>query len=275
MKNVKIKKSLLFFVPLAGIFILFLSGLTAYYSSPAYSEGYYGVGVATPNFAFSFGNGVNVYEAPIYGGYIYGYNGYYYRWLNGGWVYANVYAGPWYPVTAGIYLPGILAFGPPPPVVAYPGYFSWWRGNIGPWYRENHPGWWRRHNMFLGNYGTWRSHVNNYYNNHPYQNWRMRRPFEQGGPAFRGQRQMRPRGPMQQQGPAFRGPMQQQGPAFRGQGPRGPMQQQGPAFRGQGPRGPMQQQGPAFRGQGPRGPAQQARHRGPNHKGRDHNGNGR
>jgi hypothetical protein len=261
MKNVKIKKSLLFLTAFAGIFILFLSGFAAYYSSPAYSEGYYGVGVATPNFAFSFGNGVNAYEAPIYGGYIYGYNGYYYRWLNGGWVYANVYAGPWYPVTSGIYMPGILAFGPPPPVVAYPGYFSWWRNNIGPWYRDNHPGWWGRHHMFLENYGTWRSHVNNYYNNRPYQNWRMRRPFEHGGPAFRGQ------------GP--RGPMQQQGPAFRGQGPRGPMQQQGQGFRGQGPRGPMQQQGPAFRGQGPRGPAQQARHGGPNHKGRDHNGNGR
>ncbi len=207
MKNMKIKKSLLFFAVFAGMLILFLSGFAAYYSSPAYSEGYYGVGVATPNFAFSFGNGVNAYEAPIYGGYIYGYNGYYYRWLNGGWVYANVYAGPWYPVTSGIYMPGILAFGPPPPVVAYPGYFSWWRNNIGPWYRDNHPGWWGRHHMFLENYGTWRSHVNNYYNNRPYQNWRMRRPFEHGGPAFRG--------PMQQQG----------GQGFRGQGSRGPSRQ--------------------------------------------------
>ncbi len=246
MKNVKIKKSLLFFAAFVGMFVLFLSGFAAYYSSPAYSQGYYGVGVATPNFAFSFGSGVNAYEAPMYGGYVYGYNGYYYRWFNDGWVYSNVYAGPWYPVAAGIYLPGILAFGPPPPVVAYPGYFTWWTNHVGPWYRAYHPGWWARHQMFLRNYGEWRSHVNSFYRNHPYQNWRMRRPFRQGGQGYRGQGQ--------------RGRMQ---PGYRGQGQRGRMQ---PGYRGQGQRGPVQ---PGYRGQVQHGrPMQQ----GPVSKGRANKG---
>ena len=208
MGNLKIKKSLLFFIATFGVFILFLSGFTVYYSSPAYSEGYYNVSVGAPNFAFSFGNGVNVYDAPMYRGYIYSYNGYYYRWLNSGWVYANVYGGPWYSVTTGIYLPGILAFGPPPPVVAYPGYFSWWKSDVSPWYRYHHPGWWGRHHMFLRNYRSWRSHANNYYNNRSYQNWRMRRPFERNSQG--------PRGGMQQQrGPAFRGQQGQHGRPMR------------------------------------------------------------
>jgi hypothetical protein len=40
--------------------------------------------------------------------------------------------------------------------------------------------------MFLRNYGEWRSHVNRFYRNHPYQNWRMRRHFEHGGPRREG-----------------------------------------------------------------------------------------
>jgi len=239
MKNVKIKKSLLFFAAF-GMFILFLSGFTAYYSSPAYSDGYYGVGVATPNFVFSFGNGVNVYEAPIYGGYIYRYNGYYYRWLNGGWVYTNVYAGPWYPVTPGIYLPEILTFGPPPPVVAYPGYFSWWRNYVGPWYRYHHPGWWGRHHMYLRNYNVWHEHEGNFYRNHPYQNWRMRRPFGVGGPAFR----PAPGGPAFRPAPG--------GPAFR-------PAPGGPAFR------------PAYRGQAQVGHGPRPARRRPEHEGHARN----
>ena len=204
MKNVKIKKSLLLFAAFAGMFVLFLSGCAAYYSSPAYSQGYYGVGAATPNFAFSFGSGVNAYEAPMYGGYIYGYNGYYYRWFNGGWVYTNVYAGPWHPVTAGIFLPGILVFGPPPPIIVYRPYFVWWRMHVGPWYRVYHPGWWARHHMFLRHYGVWRSHVNRFYRNHPYQNWRMRRHFEHGGPRREGPRRRGPGFMHRDHGPFFR-----------------------------------------------------------------------
>jgi len=183
MNTKKRTKKLFVFMASLGLFVLILSGCAAYYNPPAYSQGY--ISVATPNFAFSFGEGVNAYYAPAFGAYIYGYNGYYYRWLNGGWVYANVYAGPWYPVTAGIYLPGILAFGPPPPVIAYRPYFIWWRMHVGPWYRAYHPGWWARHRMFLRRYREWRLHVNRFYRNHPYQNWRMRRHFEHGGPGFR------------------------------------------------------------------------------------------
>ena len=177
MKNEKNKKRLLIFASFIGIFVLFLSGCATYYSRPAYSQGYIGIGVAAPNFAFSLGDGVNAYYAPMYDTYIYGYNGYYWRWLNGGWVYASGYSSPWYPVTAGVYLPPALIYGPPPPVMDYQPYFTWWTNYVGPWYRVNHPGWWGRHHMFLRNFGTWRSHVNHGYIN---------RPFRHGGPGFRG-----------------------------------------------------------------------------------------
>lgn len=200
----RIKKLFVFMASL-GIFVFILSGCAAYYNPPAYSQGYFNIGVTSPNFAFSFGNGVNAYYAPGFGAYIYGYNGYYYRWLNGGWVYASVYSGPWYPVTAGIFLPGILAFGPPPPVIAYRPYFVWWRMHVGPWYRAYHPGWWARHQMFLRSYREWRFHAIRFYRNHPYQNWRMRRHFEHEGPR--------------REGPGRRGP-EREGPGFRhGHGP--------------------------------------------------------
>jgi hypothetical protein len=199
----KIAKGLLASVVFFGMFVLAFGGFAAYFNASAYSQGYnIGVSVVAPNLAFSFGDGVNAYYAPIYGGYLYGYNGSYYRWYNGGWIYTNTYGGPWYPVGAGIYLPGILAFGPPPPVVNYPPYFSWWRSNVGPWYRFHHPGWWGRHHMYLKNYNTWHQHEGRFYNNHPYQNWRMRKAFGEGGPAFRRREQV-----------------QQGGPAFRGRGP--------------------------------------------------------
>ncbi|MHB1697161.1 MAG: hypothetical protein ACYCSQ_03530 [bacterium] len=196
MDNKKTAKGLQIFAVFFGVFVLILGGFVTYYNTPAYSQGYnIGIGVASPNLAFSFGEGVNAYYAPTYGGYLYGYNGSYYRWYNDGWFYANTYGGPWFPVTAGIYLPGILTFGPPPPVVAYSPYFTWWRNNIGPWYRYHHPGWWGRHHMYLRNYNVWREHEGRFYNNHPYQNWRMRRPFGNGRPAYRGQVQ---KGPIQQ-----------------------------------------------------------------------------
>ncbi|MHB8231393.1 MAG: hypothetical protein ACYDDB_00640 [bacterium] len=180
MNTKKRTRGLLAFAVFLGMFVLILSGCATYYGPPAYSQGYVGFGVAAPNFAFSFGEGVNAYYAPAFGAYIYGYNGYYYRWYNDGWVYANVYSGPWYPITAGIYLPGILAFGPPPPIIAYPPYFTWWRIHVGPWYRIHHPGWWGRHHMYLRNYNVWHEHEGRFYNNHPYRNWRMRKPFGRG-----------------------------------------------------------------------------------------------
>ncbi len=258
MKNEKNKKRLLIFASFIGIFVLFLSGCATYYGRPAYSQGYIGIGVAAPNFAFSIGNGVDAYYAPMYDTYIYGYNGYYWRWLNGGWIYASGYSGPWYPVTAGIYLPPSLIYGPPPPVMDYQPYFTWWTNYVGPWYRVNHPGWWERHHMFLRNFGTWRSHVNRGYVNRPFRHGGLpgfRGPAQQGRPGFRGPAQQgRPGfGGPQQGRPGFRGPVQQGRPGFGGPqqgrpGFRGPVQQGRPGFGG------PQQGGPGFRG-----PAQQGR----------------
>ncbi len=175
MDTKKMDKRLSVFAVFLGMFVLILSGCAAYYGPSAYSQGY--VSVAAPNFAFSFGEGVNAYYAPAYNAYIYGYNGYYYRWLNGGWVYASVYAGPWYSLPPTIVLPGILAFGPPPPVIAYRPYFVWWRMHVAPWYRAYHPGWWARHGVFLRHYYIWHEHMNRFYVSHPYRAWRMRHIF--------------------------------------------------------------------------------------------------
>ena len=165
----------LLIAPFAFLFALFLSGCAAYYPAPAYSAGY--IGISTPNFAFSVGEGVNAYYAPAFGAYIYGYNGFYYRWLNGGWVYANVYAGPWYAVPPTVVIPGPLLYGPPPPVFAYRPYFIWWRAQIAPWYRMHHPGWWGRHRLFIRHYNLWHRHVIRFYAHHPFYRGRMRRFF--------------------------------------------------------------------------------------------------
>lgn len=157
---------------------VFLSGCAAYYPAPAYSSGY--VSVSTPNFAFSIGEGVNAYYAPAFGTYIYGYNGYYYRWLNGGWFYASVNSGPWYSVGLNIYIPTPLLYGPPPPVYNSRPYFTWWRTNIAPWYRMNHPGWWGRHHMFMHHYNMWQRHTGRIYENHPFYRGGMRQNFQQG-----------------------------------------------------------------------------------------------
>ncbi|MHB1660706.1 MAG: hypothetical protein ACYCTD_01235, partial [bacterium] len=75
-------------------------------SNGGYSGGGGYIGVSTPNFAFSVGNGINAYYAPGSQGYIYGYNGLYYMWNNGEWVYANSYSGPWAPPPPTMVIPG-------------------------------------------------------------------------------------------------------------------------------------------------------------------------
>ncbi|MHB1665369.1 MAG: hypothetical protein ACYCT7_08945 [bacterium] len=91
----------------------------------AYNGGYGGggggyIGVSTPSFAFSVGNGINAYYAPDSQGYIYGYNGLYYMWNNGEWTYANGYSGPWAPMPPAMVMPGPLEYGPPPPPPGVP-----------------------------------------------------------------------------------------------------------------------------------------------------------
>lgn len=150
-----------------------LTGCADFYGSPAYSQNYFAV--STPNFAFSFGEGVNAYYAPSFGGYIYGYNGYYFRWMNGSWLYASVYPGPWYSLPPNFILPGVLAYGPPPPVVSNRPYFDWWRVHVSPWYITHHPEWYRRNSRFMNNYRNWHSHVNRYYYNRPSSSWGLKR----------------------------------------------------------------------------------------------------
>ncbi len=234
------KKRLL--IPVAFLLAVFLSGCAAYNSQSAYSEGYY-IGAQGPNFAFSVGNGINAYYVPSFGAYVYGYNGYYYRWMNGGWVYANVYDGPYYPVAAGIFVPGPLLYGPPPPIYGNAPYFTWWRANVGPWYRVHHPGWWGMHHRFLGNYNAWQSHRRDFrgnFNEFHHEGFRGPRP---GGPGPGGPRPggPGPGGP----GPGGPGPG---GPEFRGPRPGGPGPG-GPEFRGPRPGGP----GPGGPGHGDQG----------------------
>ncbi|MHB1646411.1 MAG: hypothetical protein ACYCSW_07870 [bacterium] len=170
----KNKKLVLFFAVIM-LFAFNLSGWATYSTPNAYSAGF--ISVSTPNFAFSFGDGVNAYYYPPFQTYIYGYNGYYYRWYNNSWIYASAYSGPWFPLSPAIYLPAPLLYGPPPPIITYRPYFIWWRSNIGPWYRTQHPGWWVRHHAYLRHYNLWRSHAGRFYAKHPFYRPKMRKIF--------------------------------------------------------------------------------------------------
>ncbi|MCL5673546.1 MAG: hypothetical protein M1407_02875 [Deltaproteobacteria bacterium] len=168
-------KKLVIFFAVIMLFAFNLSGWATYSIPNAYSSGF--ISVSTPNLAFSFGDGVNAYYYPPFQTYIYGYNGYYYRWYNNNWIYASAYSGPWFPLPPTVYLPAPLLYGPPPPIITYRPYFIWWRSNIGPWYRINHPGWWVRHHAYLRHYNSWRSHVGRFYANHPSYRPKMRKIF--------------------------------------------------------------------------------------------------
>ncbi len=158
-----------------GVALLFLSGCVVRPGGYGYSQTTFAVG--GPQVAFTFSDGINAYYEPAFGAYVYGTNGYYYRWVNGGWVYATYYDGPWIPVVAGVYLPPLLVYGPPPPIVRYRPYFVWWRMHAAPWYAIHHPHWWYRHHFYMRHYAAWRAHVIRYYQNHPGRRPAMRPLF--------------------------------------------------------------------------------------------------
>lgn len=147
------------------------------------------IGVSTPVFAFSLGEGVGAYWAPAYASYIYNDDGTYLRWTGVGWVYTPVYGGPWAPLPPDFVLPPMFVYGPPPPVVVYRPYFIWWRAQVGPWYAEYHPRWWLRYHPYLRHYDDWRTRVVPYYAAHPHI-WEhpaavgMRPHFFAGGRRF-------------------------------------------------------------------------------------------
>ena len=157
-----------------GAALLLLSGCVVRPGGYGYSEATFAV--AGPQVAFTFSDGIDAYYEPAFGAYIYGANGYYYRWVNDGWVYATYYDGPWLPVIATVYLPPLLAYGPPPPIVRYRPYFVWWRMHAARWYAIHHPHWWYRHHFYMRHYAAWRAHVIRYYENHPGRRPAMR-PF--------------------------------------------------------------------------------------------------
>ena len=130
------------------------------------------VSVGTPGFALSFGENLKAFYAPNYSTYVYTDDGLYYRWVGNGWVYSRMAVGPWWPLAPTVFLPPLLAYGPPPPVVAYRPYFVWWRMRVAPWYAHAHPVWWMRHHPFLARYALWRTHVIPFYRAHPGILWR-------------------------------------------------------------------------------------------------------
>ncbi len=179
--------------------------------------------VGAPQVAFTFDDGIAAYYESAYGVYVYEDNGVYYRWTNGAWVYAADFGGPWAPVVGTVYLPRLLVYGPPPPIVRYRPYFVWWRGHYARWYAIHHPHWWYRHRLYMRSYPVWRAHVARFYARHPGHRPAMRPFFRQRGPRFdRG-------GPPPRVG---RGP----GDRFQGPGPGARFQGPGPRAGFQGPR---------------------------------------
>ena len=146
---------------MAGILALFLLVPVR----PARAQ--FGVFIGAPTFAFSLFGGVNVFWMPSFATYTYYGNGYYYRWYQGGWLYAPVYYGPWAPLPPWFVLPQVLLYGPPPPVIAYRPYFMWWRGYVGPWYEMHHPYWWGRYHPYLDHFDDWRQRAVPRFRNHP------------------------------------------------------------------------------------------------------------
>lgn len=233
--------------------------------------------VAGPQVAFTFSDGVQGYYESAYGTYVYGDGGYYYRWDADRWVYASYYSGPWQPLGVGVYLPPLLVYGPPPPVVSYRPYFVWWRLHAAVWYQRNHPQWWYRHRFYVRHYALWRDHVARVNENRPGWRPRMRPLFRRRDRRvdnIQHQRVIQQRRQMQQQRLRRfrRGQVQgQNGRHFQQPGP-GPRS----AHRGPAPRRQMRR-GPGRRGPGParpRGPARRrpgpGHHKGPGRRGRKH-----
>ncbi len=173
----EVKKMKRIFVFLISVmFLAIMLGEYPSNNSRAYGQGFISVSIGVPSVAFSFVGGVNAYWIPNYSSYIYGTNGYYYMWVNGGWVYSNYYYGPWYPIPQAIVLPPVLVYGPPPPVVIYQPYYAWWYEYYAPWWQVYHPYWWSMNSAYVVNYNVWVNHVtiNNYYNV-TYNRWGVRR----------------------------------------------------------------------------------------------------
>ena len=175
-----IKCRMMLVVPASLLWLVLLFG-TWTISAPAAS--------AQINFAFSVGDGVNVYYLPMASNFVYAYDGYYYDWAGNGWLYSTDYIGPWYPLPPYSVLPLPLEYGPPPPVYPYQPYFVWWRARVAPWYQANHPAWWFRHRMDLDHYRVWRARVISRYQGRPFYRGPMHPVFR---PGFRGQQPVRP-----------------------------------------------------------------------------------
>lgn len=161
-----------------------MASLTGCVARSGYGYSQTWVAVGGPQVAFTFSDGVAGYYEPAYNTYIYSDNGYYYRWVGTRWVYANYYGGPWQPVVTSVYLPPLLAYGPPPPVVACRPYFVWWRQHEARWYATRHPRWWYRHQIYVRHYALWRAHVVRFYARHPGERPGMRPLFRPRGPQF-------------------------------------------------------------------------------------------
>ncbi|HET9122984.1 MAG TPA: hypothetical protein VFN52_05725 [Acidiferrobacteraceae bacterium] len=173
--------------------LMLLAG--CYYGPPAYPQA---VVAVAPAPVFVFPDGVDAYYDPAYGTYVYGDGGFYYRWVGGGWVYTASWGGYWRPLPPAVFLPPLLVYGPPPPVVGYRPYFIWWRARVGGWYAVHHPLWWERHERYLRHYQLWHARVVTFYARHPGYRPRMR-------PVFHG----RARGPVRygyDRGDVRRGP---------------------------------------------------------------------
>ena len=100
---------------LLTVSVFALNGCAPFNPSLMQGGGPTSISAQTPNFAFSYSNGVNAYYVPQYPGYVYNYNGYYYLWRGGNWLYSNFYEGPWSPAPPAMIqvLPPLFQ-GPPP-----------------------------------------------------------------------------------------------------------------------------------------------------------------
>ena len=116
------KLLILTFAVILTVSIFALSGCAPFNPSLTQGGGPVSVSAETPNFAFSYSNGVNAYYVPSYPGYVYNYNVYYYLWREGNWLYSTFYSGPWSPVPPTMIqvLPPLFQ-GPPPPPPGPPG----------------------------------------------------------------------------------------------------------------------------------------------------------
>lgn len=143
-----------------GTMMVALAGCVA---APGYGYSQTSLMIGGPQVAFTFSDGVGAYYQPAYNSYIYSDDGYYYRWVGNHWLYARYYGGPWQAVVTTVYLPHLLAYGPPPPLVAYRPYFIWWRQHEARWYAARRPRWWYQHRIYVRHYALWRQHIQRFY----------------------------------------------------------------------------------------------------------------